>query len=390
MPGSAARRLLAACAVALPALAACSADRTTASEPDAPRSSASRLPDAPLDAGAVYTMTDAVANAVLAFRRAPDGSLRPLGAFPTGGAGTGGTVVDPLASQHSLRLSPDRRFLYAVNAGSDDVTVFDVGDDGALTALDREPSGGDMPVSVAEHDRLLYVLNSGDGTLQGLRVGRSGELNPVPHSARKLGLAAGSGADVQFTPNGRQLVISYKGGLDAAPNGGILVFPVEPNGRLGEPARVASFHPFAFGVDATDDFAIVAETVGFASTYSLGPRPGPLSSAETKGIGVCWVVITRDGRYAYLTNTGSSTLAGFVLERAGRLTPIGADPIVGATPPGSAPLDLDTSTDDRFLYVLEGATGFIAAFAIGDDGTLTRIARTPTGATTKLQGLAAY
>jgi 6-phosphogluconolactonase len=56
-------------------------------------------------------------NAVLAFDRAPDGSLSPTGSFATGGDGTGGG----LNNQEALALGPGGRTLYAVNAGSDSV-----------------------------------------------------------------------------------------------------------------------------------------------------------------------------------------------------------------------------------------------------------------------------
>ena len=401
MLAPAARRLLSTAALLLPALAACSIDRPDPVAPDGSPADGA-LPDVALKktppltaaAGAVYTMTDAAgANAVLAFRRAADGALTPLGAFPTGGAGSGLTAVDPLGSQFSVRLSADRRLLFVVNAGSDDVSSFSVGSDGALALLDRESSGGDRPVSVAVHDRLLYVLNAGDGTLQGLKVGGSGKLNPVPHSTRDLDLAAGQAAEVLFTPDGRQLVVTIKDGPAAGVDSRIVVFPVLANDRLGEPKTTPALHPSAFGFDITDDdHVIVSETSGFVTSYRLaGGTLTPTASRPSLGAAVCWVVITRDGRYAYAVNAGSATIAGFSLGAGGQLTPIVPNTIVGATPPGSVPLDPDTSDDGRFLYVLEGATGAIARFTVNADGTLTGPTMTPAGgAKRNLQGLAAY
>ena len=382
----AARRLLATAAFLLPAVAACSTDRPTPAAPDV---QLRKTPAATAAAGAVYTMTDAAGgNAVLALRRAADGSLTSRGAFPTGGAGSGITSVDPLASQYALRSSADRRFLFAVNAGSDDVTSFGVAADGSLTPLDRESSGGDRPVSIAEHGRLLYVLNAGDGTLHGLKVGGSGKLNPVPHSTRDLGIAAGQAAAVAFAPDGRQLVVTIKGG----PASRIVVFPVLANGRLGEPTSTVPDHPSAFGFDVTaSGDVIVSETSGFASSYRLaGATLASTSSLSTSGAAPCWLIVTPDGRFAYVANAGTASIAGFAVGAAGGLTPLTAGTIVGNTPAGSVPLDLDTSDDGRFLYVLEGATGVVAAFAINADGTLTGPTRTATGSTARLQGLAAF
>jgi DDE domain/Lactonase, 7-bladed beta-propeller len=91
------------------------------------------------DSADVYTQTnDPGGNQVIACRRAADGTLTPLGAYDTGGPGTG---KPHLASQGSVVLSGDGRWLFAVNAGSDDLSVFAVGADG-LALVDRVDAGG--------------------------------------------------------------------------------------------------------------------------------------------------------------------------------------------------------------------------------------------------------
>ena len=71
--------------------------------------------------GAVYTQTnDPDRNEIIAYRRAIDGTLTPLGAYDTGGLGLG---KPHLASQSSVVLSRDGRWLFAVDAGSDELSV---------------------------------------------------------------------------------------------------------------------------------------------------------------------------------------------------------------------------------------------------------------------------
>ena len=77
------------------------------------------------DPGAVYVLTNQTANSVLVFTRAADGTLSFSGNFATGGAGAG-TGADPLGSQGSLVLDRGHQRLFAVNAGSNDVSVFRV------------------------------------------------------------------------------------------------------------------------------------------------------------------------------------------------------------------------------------------------------------------------
>src|SRR5437773_12480857 len=126
---------------------------------------------------AVYTLTNQVAgNAVAVFNRAADGTLSAAGTIATGGTGTGGG----LGSQGAVALSDDGRRLFAVNAGSNDVSVFSVGPAG-LSLASRTASGGTLPISLTVHGNVLYVLNAGgDGNLSGFTVGTTGGPTPAP------------------------------------------------------------------------------------------------------------------------------------------------------------------------------------------------------------------
>ena len=98
--------------------------------------------------GAAYTMTNAGDdNQIVAFSRDDDGLLTMIDTVSTGGKGSGGGV-DPLASQGSLILAGshggknhDNELLLAVNAGSNDVSVFQVKNNG-IELRDRTGSGG--------------------------------------------------------------------------------------------------------------------------------------------------------------------------------------------------------------------------------------------------------
>src|SRR5699024_2823568 len=71
--------------------------------------------------GWLYTQTnDPAGNTVQRFARGADGTLAPAGACPTGGVG----LATLGGRQGAVQLSGDGRYLYAVNAGSDTVSVF--------------------------------------------------------------------------------------------------------------------------------------------------------------------------------------------------------------------------------------------------------------------------
>ena len=104
----------------------------------------------------------------------PNGTLTQAGVYDTGGLGgeLEGSVVDHLASQGSLAYDRSDGLLYAVNAGSNTVSVFAVfGDKLALRQVIS--SGGTFPVSIAVHEGIVYVLNGLEGgSVQGFAVCR--------------------------------------------------------------------------------------------------------------------------------------------------------------------------------------------------------------------------
>jgi 6-phosphogluconolactonase len=85
-------------------------------------------------------------------------------------------------------LVEPRNWLFAVNAGSEDLSVLAVGADG-LALVDRAAAGGVRPTSVAVHGGLLYVVSTGgDGdaaSLHGFRVGDDGRIAPREGSRRQ-------------------------------------------------------------------------------------------------------------------------------------------------------------------------------------------------------------
>jgi 6-phosphogluconolactonase len=380
-------------ALTLVLTAACSDRSSSPTSPDGLATSAAQAsPHDGHGGGGVYTMTNAPsANAVLAFRRAADGSLSSLGAFATGGRGIGGTV-DPLQSQYAVLLDEEHEFLFVVNAGSDDVSAFRVGGDATLTLADRASSGGDRPVSLAAHGQLLYVLNAGDNTLSGLRVNPTGQLIPIPHSTRPLAAGAAGASTIHFTPDGHWLIVTER---DA---NRMETFAVGANGRLGDPVVTPSNGAVPFGFDVTPHgFPVISEAMGAppngaVSSYRIGVG-GTLSvitpSLDAGGQATCWLILTADGRFAFASNTASDAIAALQVAGNGVVTLVNGH--AGLTGAGSAPLDLDLASGDRYVYVLEGGSGNIATFDVGGTGTLSGRADTPAGPPASgLQGMAAW
>ena len=375
--------------IAAACVAACGESTTTQ-----PRATRSDLPSAERGIGAqgaVFTETNGTGgNAVVAFARAEDGSLSYAGTFGTGGNGIGGTN-DPLASQFSLLLDgEDNNLLFVVNAGSNDVSTFRV--DGAnLSLVGVTPSGGTLPTSLAIAHHTLYVLNAASNTVSGFAIGEDGTLSSNARASSSLAPGADGGSAVRASRDGKWLVVTEKGSRT------IDVFPVAGDGALGTPVRSSSsgISPFGFDFVHGDQIVVSEAGSGAVSLYDIS-NDGSLKvespSVSTNGqAATCWLITTTDGRFAFVANAGSGTISGYSIGTRGGLTLIDASGVSGSTGNGSTPLDLDLSRGDRYLYVLESGAGRIGAFAVGANGSLSPLAGIGgLPASSGLQGIAAY
>jgi len=342
-------------------VAACSQDRgiTGPRAALAPRLSASAVGgSAP---GVVYTLMNLTSgNAVAMFARAADGRLTVAGTDTTGGTGTG----SGLGSQGALTLSDDGRWLFAVNAGSNDVSIFRVRPTG-LTLTSLVPSGGNRPISLTVHGNLLYVLNAGGaGNVTGFVLDEDGGATPIPGATRPLG---GAGpAQVAFSRDGRSLVVTEK------TSNSIDVYAVDQDGVASGPASYPSAGgtPFGFAFGPRGEF-VVSEAAGSASSYILGAG-GNVSVASgavlTHQGAPCWAVVTQDGRFAYTANAQSGTISGFAVGTDGTIGLLDASGATVTVGPGN--LDLALSQSSRYLYQLR-SSGPITALRVENDGHLT-------------------
>ena len=325
-------------------------------------------------AHAVFVMTNAVGrNEVISFQRAADGSLQEGQTFATGGRGTGG-VTDPLESQGSLTLSQDHSFLFAVNGGSGEISVFFV-NGSKLLLVDKAVSGGAEPNAVAQHGNLVYVLNvGGSSNVVGFRLNAGGQLRKIPNSTRFLTTNNSEAASLAFSPDGQFLVVTERA------TNNIDVFHVQDDGTLGPIVVNPSPDPGAFSVSFAPNGAVLVSETGptggnnasAISSYSViaNGTLSPISTGvATLGNANCWNAVTPNGQFVYVSNAGSSTISGFAISAAGTLTPIGSTG-VGTNPSGSTNLDITVSADGKFVYTLNSGTGTIGIFAIQSDGTL--------------------
>lgn len=112
-----------------------------------------------------------------------------------------------------------------------------------------------------------------------------------------------------------------------------------------------------------------------ASSYSAGDDgvlsvlSGSVANSQTAS---CWVVTTNNGKFAFVSNTGSSTISSYQIG-AGDGTLTLANPVAADTGANSAPIDMAFNVSSHFLYVLLGGSQGVASFRVEHDGSLTLI-----------------
>jgi 6-phosphogluconolactonase (cycloisomerase 2 family) len=324
----------------------------------------------------VFVQTDNPSgNQVVSYDRAADGTLSIANTYDTEGLGAilAGSAVDHLASQGSLTYDAGHSLLYAVNAGSNTVSVFSVHGD-ELSLRQVVGSGGTFPVSVAVSGDWVYVLNALDGgSIQGFVVTSSGHLHPVTGWNRPLGLDpsetpqfTSTPGQVLFSPDGSQLLVTTKGNGNA-----IDVFHIAASGRPSSaPVVNVEGTDVPFAATFVDGHHLLVTEAGPSDlagfTLHGDGTLTPLASVATTQMATCWIVAGPDGLF-YTSNAGSATLTGFQAGAHEPLTLIGQT----ATDPGT--VDASVSSDGRFLYVQTGGTGTVDEFRVHVDGSLSPV-----------------
>lgn len=360
--------------------------------------------------GNVYTETnDPAGNQIVAWDRLPFGTLANPQRVDTGGLGAPSAfncgfppIVGTCAitdSQGAISLSPARTLLFAVNAGSNTVSSFRITPSGPVL-VDQIDSGGDFPVSLDNHGRVLYVLNQSSGTIAGFKFTSGGIMSPIAGSIQATaGGAGGNDGQISFDPPGRNLVVTEPGAdlIDTFKVQGGVAGPVTATSS-------ANHGPFGFAFGALSHLVVTEAGLaplftGNVSTYDLTSTGNATlhHSAASNGAAPCWIAITPDGRTAFVANLVSKTIARFRLGIGGAITLLGlsATPNVDPTSPVEDDSDLALSSDGRFLYEaipsgFGGPTSRVDAWRVGPTGGLTFLASTPEVLPAGISGIAAY
>jgi 6-phosphogluconolactonase (cycloisomerase 2 family) len=339
-------------------------------------------------------------NTVAGFDRHADGSLTPMSGAPFVVGGSGGGHPD--ASQGSLQLSADDRYLLAVDAGSNQISVQKIKPDGRLQSVGAPvASGGVNPVSIALHDNLVYVANAGPGSnvgdtnYTGFTLNAGGQLKPIPDSTYVLPnnskpgqvLFSGDGTRLAGTRIATSQIDSFTVGSDGrltpapgSPFDAQAFSPAQGWGQLG-----SEFNP----VNPDELFVSDAHTAGGSAAFpglvssftdaldgTLSPVGAPVAN---DGGASCWIEISHDGSVLFVVNTASASVSSYSIGAGGTLSFLQS---TGPGQIGAGAEDARLSPDGSTLWVVESGTDAVTGFRV-NGGDLTPLAQAtgPVGAT---------
>jgi len=301
----------------------------------------------------------------------------------------------------SVAVDPTAKFAYVANIGSNNVSAYSIGANGALTPLASLGSpfaAGTNPVSVAVDPtgKFAYVTNRGappafNGSVSAYSIGANGALTPVPGSPFAAGtepnsVAVDSTAKFAYVANTLSNNVSaYSIGANGA---------LTPLTSLGSPFAAGTL-PVSVAVDPTAKFAYVAN-VGDSnvSAYSIGANGAltPLTSLGSPfaaGTEPASVAVNPTGKFAYVANTGFPIPPNASVS-AYSIGANGALTPVPGSPFAAGTFSVSVAVDPtgKFVYVANGFSNNVSAYSIGADGALTPVPGSPFGAEMSPQSVA--
>ncbi len=312
----------------------------------------------------------------------------------TTGALTPPVLLAETANPSWITFSPDKRFLYAVNATRAQAVGFAVNpSDGTLSPLPAqtatEPANAPAHLVVDATGRMLIAANYGGGYVASMPIrpdGTLGEPAIIQHT--------GSGPDpkrqekphvhsVTLSPDNRFAIVCDLG-LDR-----IFTYALDPVNAALTPANppFAVAAPgsgprhFAFAPSGRRAYNITemgATVVGYdydAERGALTPFQ-TVSTLPPKFDGQKWAAEVRihpNGRYLYASNRGHDSIAVFAIDAGnGRLTPVETVPSGGKVPRNFA-----LSPNGRWLVCGHQDSDNVTVFSVDSTtGRLTKTAHT--------------
>ena len=277
------------------------------------------------------------------------------------------------ATPRSVTVDPSGKYVYVANQVTNDISQFTIEADGSLTAMTPATvAAGTEPwfVTVDPTGKYVYVANSGTTTVAQYSIGATGGLAAIGSD-----IAGASPRSAAVHPSGIYAYVANSGSDDVAQ------FTIKVDGTFEAmvvPKVEAGDEPFAIIVDPSGRYVYVAnqgsDSISQFAVFvggrlvpiapaSVATQSGPISLAMTGGSAPVQAV----PKYAYVANSGTTTVSQFTIGADGSLTPMATPAVLAGTSPASVTVD----PSGKYAYVANSGTTTVSQFAIGADGRLT-------------------
>jgi 6-phosphogluconolactonase (cycloisomerase 2 family) len=330
--------------------------------------------------GRLFVQTEAPANSIAAYLVDSFGRLKRVqdSPIPTGGQGPAGVTFFAAPRLAHRRLAPP--LLFAANEGSDNVSVLQIQEDGSLVqaAGSPLPTGGLRPAALAMHPAGLHLAIANQGSrsisIVSLPPGGTGFQplfgTPVAIPSRVTGFVFpwhGRFLEMSMPDLGPALAMQFQFPYRLIDGSGLTSSGGSPTGLAfsagGDRVYLAAA---TNGPSHIDAFAI--DAAGRARRLLRSPASGG-------GINSNVVLIRPGGRFLYVSNQGSNTIAALRIEASGSLVPVTGTPFRNA-PLGDLPVGLAADPLGRFLFVANEVSNSVSVFRMLPDGSLESLGET--------------
>ncbi len=251
--------------------------------------------------------------------------------FGSGGKLTANGSISSGDNSWNAAATPNGKYLYVGNYSGADLSKYDILANGSLKAMSTATvSTGTEPVGVAvtPNGKYVYVANYGGSTVSIFNVGSTGALTPNSNQATESSNLNGP-YGLAISPDGKSLYATNYSSTTGA--SGVAEFNIAANGTLSA-----------------------------KSTATIGTGDAPT-----------WVVLTPNGKHAYVTNLGTSsdtiaTISQYSVGTGGELASIGSPVHAGSA--NDYLYQAAVSPNGRSLYAPNDTA--IYQFNIGTTGLL--------------------
>jgi 6-phosphogluconolactonase (cycloisomerase 2 family) len=337
-------------------------------------------------------------NTVSGFSVGSNGALTLMSGFPlsTGGTGTGGGLFVGAR----ILASPLDGFLYVANGGSGTVSVFSIDSGtGSLTAVAGSPfatatppgSPQDLLLAVTPDNKYLFAAEVVQEQVTVFSIASDGALTVVPGSPISIPFNT---AGMKVTPDGKFLAVALTDLTGTTAADEIAMYSIGSDGALtgvpGSPFSTAPGGPvnvdfncgattlFSFETSSAQSQVGVFDIAANGSLSQIAGSPFAFSSGEGSDGGI----LSPNGQTLFVSNQLSGTVTALTVASSGSLSLVSGSPFaanVGSctlSGAGSCPAGMAMNSAGTFLFVAS-ISPEIAAFSAAADGVLTAVPGSP-------------